>query len=139
MILLDTNIISEMMKATPSANVSEWLDQQPVAEVFITTITIAEITYGLQALPNGNRRTVLSDAFDKTVIEAFKHRILSFDEQAAHLYGEIMSRRKSLGQPLSILDGQIAAIARAHRLKLATRNVRDFGECGLELINPFVH
>jgi predicted nucleic acid-binding protein len=137
MILVDTNIISEMMKPSPSASVMAWLDQQEVTQLFITTITIAEIFYGLNILPEGNRRTLLEDAFNKAIIAAFKHRVLSFDEPAAHLYGKIMGKRKELGQPLSVSDGQISAIARAHGSAIATRNIRDFADCGVNLINPF--
>src|SRR3990167_9160330 len=112
MIILDTNIISEMMKSSPAAKVSGWLDQQEVTQLYITTITIAEISYGLNVLPKGSRRQLLENAFNKTIQAAFKHRILSFDEPAAHLYGKMMGHRKEFGRPLSVLDGQIAAIAR---------------------------
>jgi len=137
MILLDTNIISEMMKNYPSPGVIAWLDQQDVTQLFVTTITIAEISYGINALPEGNRRRILEEAFDRAINDAFKHRLLSFDETAAHVYGKIMSKRKALGKPLNILDGQIASITLAHKASLATRNVSDFIDCGLNLINPF--
>lgn len=137
MIVLDTNIISELMKKKPSNQVVSWVDQQIVTELFLSTITIAEISYGLNILPKGIQRDRLEDAFNKAINSAFKHRILSFNEQAAHIYGEIMGHRKRKGRPLSILDGQIAAIALAHEATLATRNVRDFTGCGLDLINPF--
>lgn len=100
-------------------------------------MTIAEISYSISTLPDGKRRHWLEGAFDNTVKEAFKHRILSFDEPAAHLYGKIMSRRKKLGRPLSILDGQIAAIGLAHNAIVVTRNMSDFTDCGLLLFNPF--
>lgn len=137
MILLDTNVISEMMKKSPSANVITWIDEQEVTQLFITTITIAEISYGLNVLPKGSRRRFLEDALNKTIEHAFKHRLLSFDETAAHLYGKMMGHRKELGRPLSVLDGQIAAIALAQKASVATRNIRDFSDCGLDLINPF--
>lgn len=137
MILVDTNIISEMMKPAPVANVASWIDRQEVTQLFISTITIAEISYGINVFPEGNRRNFLEDAFNKALRDAFENRILSFDEVAAHLYGKIMSRRKELGKPLSIPHGQIAAIARAHSLAVATRNTCDFSDCGLDLINPF--
>lgn len=137
MIILDTNIISEMMKSAPSINVISWFDKQVTATLFITTITIAEITYGLHALPLGARRKTLENAFHNTLIDGFAHRVLLFDEKAARIYGEIMGNRKTLGHPFSILDGQIAAIAHSRNAKLATRNSRDFIECGIELINPF--
>lgn len=137
MILLDTNIISELMKKVPSANVINWLDQQDVTQLFITSITIAEISYGLNALPTGERRRYLEDAFNKSIRDTFKHRILFFDETAAHQHGKLMSHRKQLGKPLSILDGQIAAVVSIHGASLATRNVRDFSDCEIDLINPF--
>lgn len=139
MIILDTNIISELMKSIPSESVINWLDQQEVAQLYITTISIAEISYGLGALSKGKRRTLLEDAFYKSIMATFKYRILSFDESAAYFYGKIMIQRKQLGSPLSIPDGQIAAIASAHRASIATRNIRDFADCELELINPFNH
>jgi hypothetical protein len=137
MILLDTNVISEMMKQSPSAKVMAWIDQQEVMLVYISTITVAELSYGIHALPKGKRRNLIEDAFNKTIGEAFKHRLLSFDDVAAHIYGKIMGRRKALGRPLSILDGQIAAIALAHGAAIATRNTCDFTDCDLDLINPF--
>ncbi|SRR5579883_497940 len=137
MILLDTNIISEMMKQSPSTKVIAWIDSQEVTQLFISTISLAEISYGIMALPKGNRQRWLQDAFDHVIKDAFKHRVLVFDEAAAHQYGHLMGNRKQLGRPLSILDGQIAAIAITQEAALATRNIRDFVNCDLELINPF--
>lgn len=137
MIIVDTNIISEMMKPQPSTPVLQWLDAQEITQLFTTSITLAEISYGLNVLPQGNRRALLEDAFNKAMLAAFKHRILFFDERAAHQYGKLMGLRKELGRPLSIPDGQIAAIALVHGAAVATRNTRDFADCGLELINPW--
>jgi toxin FitB len=137
MILVDTNIISEMMKSAPTVSVTEWIDSQDVMQLYIAAITIGEIAYGLQVLADGKRRRFLEEAFDKSIKESFEDRILSFDEAAAHFYGNIMGRRKELGRPMSILDGQIAAIARANDCALATRNIKDFQNCDLKLIDPF--
>ena len=137
MILLDTNIISEVMAPAPSRPVVEWLNHQAAVTLRISTITLAEVGYGLWVLPEGRKRRDLQDRFDRFVAEGFEQRILTFDESAARLYGEIMGHRRELGRPLAALDGQIAAIARAHRLSVATRNVRDFEECGVETVNPF--
>lgn len=137
MIILDTNIISEMMKPIPSPAVIVWLDQQDASALYITSITIAEIVYGLRALPVGSRSQLLEDAFHQTMMEAFEYRVLSFDEFSAHVYGQLMANRKQIGKPLSILDGQIAAIAHANGFAVATRNTNDFLDCGLSLINPF--
>jgi predicted nucleic acid-binding protein len=137
MILLDTNVVSEMMRVSPAEKVRTWIGEQETTQLFISTITIAEISYGINALPKGKRRDLLDDAFNKLIKEAFEHRILPFEQQSAVLYGKLMSHRKELGKPLGILDGQIAAIARAHGKRLATRNLRDFVNCELDLINPF--
>ena len=138
MILIDTNIISEIMKPVPDPIVMEWIDQQEIVQLFVSAITIAEISYGINALPKGRRPRDLENAFNKAIQEGFIGRILPFDESAAHLYGIIMSTKKKLGTPLGVPDGQIAAIARVHSASVATRNVRDFASCGLTLINPFV-
>ncbi len=137
MIILDTNVISEMMKSLPSLKVISWVDKQNANQLFITTITMAEIFYGLYALPLDHRRHLLENAFNKTIIEAFEYRILSFDEAASHSYGQLMANRKKMGKPSSILDGQISAIALTHGFAVATRNINDFSDCGLELIDPF--
>jgi len=137
MILLDTNIISEAMRAAPSNRVLAWLDGNGANGLFLSTITIAEITYGLGCLAEGNRRKDLDQRFSRLIKVGFSHRILSFDEACARAYGEIMGARKRRGLPMSVLDGQIASIARSNGHALATRNTKDFESCGLELINPF--
>ncbi len=137
MILLDTNVVSAVMKPEPVQPVLKWLDGQDTVSLYLSTITIAEIVYGLRVLPAGKRRRALEDLFEQFVARGFEHRILPFDEAAARLYGELMGRRKEIGRPMSILDGQIAAIARANGFAVATGNVRDFEECGLQILNPF--
>ncbi len=126
MILLDTNVISELMKSKPTDKVLEWITQQVPEQLFISSITIAEITYGISVLPNSKQRQSLEKAFTKTINEAFKYRLLSFNEAAAYIYGDLMAHRKKQGKPMSILDGQIAAIATENEAALATRNTRDF-------------
>lgn len=137
MILLDTNVISAVMAPAPPRPVLEWLNHQETVRLYLSAITLAEIGYGLRVLPDGRRRRDLENRFTKFVADGFEQRILSFDKRAAFLYGEIMGHRRELGRPLGILDGQIASIARAHRLAVATRNTRDFEDCGIELVNPF--
>ena len=137
MIILDTNIISEVMSTAASPAVVDWLNNQDTATLYLTTITLAEIRYGLRILPQGKRRILLEKKFEQFIENTFLLRILVFDEAAARIYGEIMGHRRELGRPMSSLDGQIASIARAHKYALATRNVRDFEHCGLLLINPF--
>jgi toxin FitB len=137
MIIVDTSVVAEMMRASPAQEVISWLNDQDASALFLTTITIGEIGYGLAILPRGRRRLQLEQGFERVLAEAFTGRILAFDEEAARHYGEVMGRRKEIGRPLSILDGQIASIARARSSAVATRNVRDFETCGLEIINPF--
>ncbi len=137
MILLDTNVVSAVMAPAPAASVLEWLNGRDAATLYISTITIAEIGYGLRVLPVGKRRQLLEERFDEFVELGFVQRVLPFDHDAARLYAGLMARRREIGRPMGIPDGQIAAIARANRLAIATRNVRDFEECGLEILNPF--
>ena len=137
MIVLDTNIVSEFMTSPPSSAVLNWLNEQNTSSLYLTSITIAEITYGLHVMPMGKRQKLLDERFKLFVNSAFQQRILSFDDNAAALYGEILAAKRKQGQPMSCFDGQIAAIARLHGFALATRNVKDFIDCQLTLINPF--
>jgi hypothetical protein len=137
MIIIDTNVVAELMKASPAGEVVSWMNDQEASTLFLTTITLGEIGYGLEILPQGKRRLQLEQGFERVIAEAFTGRILAFDEEAARLYGVLMGRRKAIGRPLSILDGQIASIARARGYAVATRNVRDFVECGVDILNPF--
>jgi predicted nucleic acid-binding protein len=136
-ILLDTNVVSAVMAPAPVASVLHWLDRQDTASLYLSTITIAEIAYGIRVLPAGRRRRELRERFEQFVARGFEQRVLAFDSAAALHYAEVMGHRKELGRPMSVPDGQIAAIARAHRFSVATRNVRDFDECGLDVLNPF--
>ncbi len=138
MILVDTNVISEIMKVVPSDAVVNWLNYQKSSALYISAINIGEIEYGLRILPDGKRRLQLKDRFERFVAQAFAQRVLAYDEAAARSYGEVMGHRKELGRPMSVPDGQIAAIARSKRFMVATRNTNDFEDCGVELINPFV-
>lgn len=137
MVVVDTNVVSEFMASQPAEPVVEWLNSQDAVHLFLTTISIAEIGFGLRAMPDGRRRRLLSDRFEQFVGTAFASRVLSFDEDAARAYGELRGHRRELGRPMSALDGQIAAIARTRGYAVATRNVRNFRDCGLELIDPF--
>ena len=137
MILLDTNVVSEVMKVTPSAAVLEWLNSENSSSLYISTVTIGEIAYGLTILPASKRRSRLDARFEHFISLAFTQRVLAYDEAAARTYGAIMGRRKELGRPISVPDGQIAAIARSNRFAVATRNTPDFEDCGVELIDPF--
>jgi len=136
-IVLDTNVISEIMRPHPSGVVVAWINQQPGINLFITTITLAEIGYGLRVLVDGKRRRILQNRFDQFITQGFEYRILNFDIASARTYSEIMGHKKEMGCPMSFPDGQIAAITLANNFMLATRNIKDFKHCGLDLINPF--
>lgn len=115
----------------------DWLNGQRTDTLHLSTITIAEIGYGLQVLPAGKRRMDLENRFERFIRSGFEHRILSFEQNSARIYAHLMAHRRKQGRPMSILDGQIAAIAKAHQCAVATRNLRDFDQTGLELIDPF--
>jgi predicted nucleic acid-binding protein len=137
MILLDTNVVSEVMKRRPAEAVVAWLNGQNSEKLYVSAITIGEIAYGLRILPDGRRRSGLRERFERFIALAFDQRALAYDESAARIYGELMGGRKELGVPMRVPDGQIAAIARLNHLAVATRNVVDFENCGIEVINPF--
>lgn len=137
MIVLDTNVLSETFRPSPAAAVLEWLAAQEPLTVFTTSITLAEILYGVEALPSGKRRSRLAAAVERVFAEEFQGRILSFDEEAARTYSKIVAGRDAAGHPVSQADAMIAAIVRSRRAVLATRNTSDFEECELRLINPW--
>ncbi|MCL4843079.1 MAG: type II toxin-antitoxin system VapC family toxin [Bryobacteraceae bacterium] len=137
MIILDTNVISEMMKPEPDSNVDAWLANQPPELVYTTAVTAAEIRSGIEILPAGNRRHSLQTAADRLLAGLFAGRILPFDEPAAPDYAEIVARRRALGLPAGAFDALIAAIARHHGAVLATRDTQDFAHCGIRLVNPW--
>lgn len=137
MIVLDTNIISEMMRTQPDAQVRDWFTKQPIAGLFTTTLTQAEIFYGLFLLPEGQRRQALLSAAQPMFEIDFAGRVLPFDVDAALAYPEIAGGRRQSGQPIGQIDAQIAAIVRSRGARLATRNVRDFVDCGIEVVDPW--
>lgn len=137
MIVLDTNVLSEALKPLPSGVVLDWLAAQEPSSVFITTITQAEVLYGVEVLPVGKRRTQLLAAVEKTFVEEFESRILPFDEDAAHAFARIVAARNAAGRPIAQFDAMIAAIARSQNAAVATRNVPDFERCGIQVINPW--
>jgi predicted nucleic acid-binding protein len=137
MIVLDTNVISEVMRPEPSPPVVEWISKQPTGELFTTAITEAEIFYGIKLLTRGKRRDLLLAAAEAMFGEDFADRIFGFESGAARLFAGIAAHRRSLGKPIHHADAQIAAIARLHSARLATRNVTDFSDCGVEVVNPW--
>lgn len=140
MILLDTNVLSEFMRPQPAVGVVAWLDKQPSVEVFTSAITRAEIALGLLLMPPGRRQEALSRAARVMFEEKFAGRCLPFDEDGAQQYARIVAARTRAGRPISVEDAQIAAIALAHHMPLATRNVSYFeGIDGLALVNPWTN
>ena len=137
MLVVDTNVISEIMQLQPSPRVLEWWAQQPPAELFTSAVTVAEILCGIELLPKGKRRERLLAEAEAMFAQDFAERILSFDESAAREFAEIAAGRRALGRPIAEFDAQIAAIASAHRATLATRNLADFDGCGVRLVNPW--
>ena len=137
MIILDTNVLSEVMRPSPSAQVLRWMAAHPAGQLFTTTITKAEVLYGLELLPKGKRRNALQSAAAAMFEEDFAGRILPFDRDAAGMFAEIAAARRTLGRPITQFDAQIAAIARSRRAALATRNTGDFDHCGVTVVNPW--
>ncbi len=138
MILLDTNVLSEFMRPQPSAQVVAWLDEQPASEVWTSAVSRAEIELGLSFMPAGKRQASLSLAALAMFDEDFAGRCLLFDEVAASHYARIVSARSRMGRPIGVEDAQIAAIALAHRMRLATRNTRDYEHIdGLSVVDPW--
>jgi toxin FitB len=137
-IVLDTNVISELTRRSPAPGVISWLDSRPTAEVATTAITAAELLYGVARLASGRRKTELAAAVRGLLSDDFGGRVLAFDDRAAPCYADIVSARDQRGRPIGVADAQIAAICRSLDAALATRNTIDFEETGIELINPWL-
>ena len=137
MIILDTNVVSELLLVLPNPLVLQWIEKQSPPALHTTAVTEAELRLGAAILPLGKRKTYLTKLIEDTLREDFPERILSFDSAAALLYADMCAHRRSLGRPISQFDGQIAAICKARGATLATRNVADFADMGLKLINPW--
>ena len=137
MIVLDTNVISELARQVPDPGVLSWLDSLEVSEVATTAITAAELRYGVARLPDGHRKRELAVVIRGILAEDFHGRVLSFDERASARYADIVIGRERIGRPIGIADAQIAAICRDSGAILVTRNIADFEETGIELINPW--
>lgn len=137
MIVLDTNVISELMLARPAASVVAWVDRQLESTLYLTALTLAEIRFGIAALPKGQRRTALSRAFEGGIRPMFADRILDFTEAASKEYAELRSDARRRGVAIDDADALIAAIVRANRFHIATRDERPFKAAGLQVANPF--
>jgi len=137
MIILDTNIVAELLRPAPASSVEAWLAARDSATVYFTTVGEAELRLGVAILPAGRRRTALAQAIDEMLEEDFRYRILAFDRAAARAYAAIAADRRAAGRSISQFDCQIAAIARAHKAAVVTRNTSDYEGCGIEVIDPW--
>lgn len=137
MIVLDTNVVSELLRSTPDRRVLAWTDLQRTSELAVTAITAAELRYGIARLPEGRRKAALDRAVTAVLEQDFADRVLPFDLAGARQYGQLVADRERAGHPVSTADGEMAAICRARGAQLATRNVEDFTGTGVELVNPW--
>jgi toxin FitB len=136
-IVLDTNVVSELMRQVPNDEVVRWVDRYPADEVFITAVTAAELAYGVERMPDGQRKTALAVKVSELLTEDLQGQVLPFDGVAAVYYGEIAAAREEQGSPISMADAQIAAICRRFAGCLATRNIKDFVDTGIAQLNPW--
>lgn len=137
MIVLDTNVVSEAMKPEPHPSVLAWLDAQVAETLFLSSITVAELLFGIRALPKGRRKEKLAATLDG-VLELFDARILSFDAEAAKHYADLAVKARAAGKGFPTADGYIAAIAAAHGFSVASRDTRAFAAAGLSVIDPWI-
>ncbi len=137
MIILDTNVLSVLMRQTPDKDVIVWLDKQPRTSVWTTSVTILEIRFGLQIMPLGKRRYVLIQAFEM-VLDKIGYRVAPFDAAAAQQAGDLMASRQKKGRPVELRDTMIAGIVLAHHATLATRNIAHFEDLSVPLVNPWL-
>ncbi len=137
MILIDTNVISELWKVEPNADVLIWIDAQAVETLYLSAITVAELRFGLATLPQGKRRSIYQARLEREVLPAFAGRVLPFDLDASDAYANLMAQAREKGMAISKADGYIAATAAARALMVATRDVAPFQAAGLTVINPW--
>jgi predicted nucleic acid-binding protein len=137
MTILDTNVVSEIMRPVPAPAVLRWISDQISEELHLTAITVAEVFYGIELLPPGKRQEILRAGAEQLLQVIFTDRILTFDARAAREFSQIASSRRKQGRPMSEFDAQIAAIARAKNAVIATRDTGDFEGCGVKLVNPW--
>jgi len=137
MILLDTNVVSEPLKLSADAAVLAWIDAQLIETLYLSTISLAELRFGIAALPPGKRRDTLHSSLEQRILPLFTGRILPFDDAASKAYAELRARARVEGKAIAPADGYIAAIAMAHGLIVATRDTGPFEAAGLTVINPW--
>jgi len=138
MIILDTNVLSALMRESPDAPVVAWLDRQPAESIWITSLTLFEARFGLASLPAGRRRRALEASFEHLLNEDLESRVLDFDSAAATQAALLAAERRKRGRPVDMRDTQIAGIALARRATLATRNVRHFRDLKVPVVDPWV-
>lgn len=137
MILIDTNVISELWKPGPDSNVLAWIDAQTIETLHLSAITVAELRYGLAMMPEGKRRTIYEERLEREVLPAFAGRVLAFDFETSKTYAELMARARAEGKAIAKADGYIAATAATHGLIVATRDSSPFEAGGLQVIDPW--
>jgi toxin FitB len=137
MIILDTNVVSEMMRPAPDKQVLRWLDRQSRSSIWTNSVTVFEIRFGLETMPTGKRRSVLMDLFERWLDEVMQQRIASYDEAAARRAAELAAERQRRGRPGELRDTMIAGIVLASHATLATRNVKHFEDIAPSLVNPW--
>lgn len=137
MTILDTNVLSELMQPKPSPRVVSWVANQPAEELYTTSITEAEIFHGIELLSKGKRRERLLLSAEGLFRQDLEGRVFGFESDAARVFAKIAAARRALGRPINNADAQIAAITRVQRARLVTRNVADFEDCGIEVVDPW--
>lgn len=137
MILIDTNVISELWKAEPNPGVLAWVDAQTVETLYLSAITVAELRFGLATMPEGKRRTIYQERLENEVLPTFTGRVLPFNLDASQAYADLMARAKVEGKAIGKADGYIAATACACGLMVATRDISPFEAAGLKIVNPW--
>ena len=137
MVVLDTNLLSELMRPRPEPVVASWVAERATSSLHLTAVSEAELRFGLAIMPPGRRRDGLVDGLERMLRTGFAGRVLPFDSVAASAYAEIAAARRAMGRPMPEADCQIAAIARSRGMAVATRNVRDFADAGIDVIDPW--
>lgn len=137
MVVLDTNVLSELMRPAPDPVIASWVAERATSSMHLTAVSEAELRFGLAIMPPGRRRDGLAKGLERMLQTGFANRVLPFDGAAASAYAEIAATRRAMGRPMQVADCQIAAIARSQGMAVATRNVRDFADTGIDVIDPW--
>jgi len=139
MVVVDTNVLSELMRPTPDTVIASWVGERATSSLHLTAISEAELRFGLAIMPPGRRRDGLAEGLERMLRTGFANRILPFDSAAASAYAEIAAARRAMGRPMPEADCQIAAIARSRDMAEVTHNIRDFADVGINVIDPWTH